>query len=64
MKSLGIWAQTWVRNRKHVRSSEDRAMGRKQFLNEYNEVDHYRSERLLANRSHADEIKTYDYFWP
>jgi hypothetical protein len=51
-------------NWKHVRSSVERRISRKEFLDEYNDVSHYRSEPPSSNRSHADEIKTSDYFGP
>ncbi|OUM05743.1 type IV secretion protein Rhs [Pseudomonas syringae] len=47
---------------KHVRSAEARGISRKQFLDEYNEVEHYRPELPSSNRSHKGELETDDYY--
>jgi uncharacterized Zn-binding protein involved in type VI secretion len=47
---------------KHVRSAEARGISRKQFLDEFNDVDHYRPELPSSNRGHKGELETDDYF--
>lgn len=47
---------------KHVRSAEARGISRKQFLDEYNDVKHYRPELPSSNRGHKGELETDDYF--
>ncbi|AAZ34154.1 PAAR domain-containing protein [Pseudomonas savastanoi pv. phaseolicola] len=47
---------------KHVRSAEARGISRKEFLDEYNKVEHYRPELPSSNRSHKGELETDDYY--
>lgn len=49
-------------NWKHVRSAEARGISRKQFLDEYNKVEHYRPELPSSNRSHLGENTQADYY--
>ncbi|WP_328590146.1 HNH/ENDO VII family nuclease, partial [Pseudomonas savastanoi] len=42
---------------KHVRSAEARGISRKEFLDEYNKVEHYRPELPSSNRSHKGELE-------
>ncbi|MNZ68107.1 Ribonuclease YqcG [compost metagenome] len=49
-------------NWKHVRSAEARGISRKQFLDEYNKVEHYRPELPSSNRSHLGENTKADYY--
>lgn len=49
-------------NWKHVRSAEARGISRKQFLDEYNKVEHYRPELPLSNRSHLGENTKAGYY--
>ena len=48
--------------RKHAKSAEERGISRDQFLDEYNEPEHYRPELPSSNRSHKGEILDDDYF--
>lgn len=43
--------------RKHQESARRRGISRKQFLDEYNNPDHYRPETPSFNRSHKGELK-------
>ncbi|MCI9077964.1 MAG: hypothetical protein HFH68_03430 [Lachnospiraceae bacterium] len=47
---------------KHKESAERRGIDRKQFIDEYNNPDHYRPELPSSNRSHKGENKTSAYF--
>jgi uncharacterized Zn-binding protein involved in type VI secretion len=47
---------------KHARSAADRGISRKQFLDEFNDVEHYRPEIPSSNRGHKGELETDDYF--
>lgn len=49
---------------KHVKSAESRGLTRKEFLNEYNDPNHYRPELPSSNRSHAAELPSDDYYGP
>ena len=48
--------------RKHQLSAMLRGISREQFLNEYNNPDHYRPELPSSNRSHKGEDMTDQYF--
>ena len=48
--------------RKHQQSAENRGISRKQFLDEYNNPEHYRPELPSSNRSHKGEDITNNYF--
>ena len=48
--------------RKHQESARERGISREQFLNEYNNPDHYRPELPSSNRSHKGEDVTGQYF--
>ncbi|SFV04662.1 LXG domain of WXG superfamily protein [Butyrivibrio sp. INlla21] len=48
--------------RKHQQSAESRGIPRKQFLDEYNNPEHYRPELPSSNRSHKGEDITDNYF--
>ena len=48
--------------RKHQQSAENRGISRKQFLDEYNNTEHYRPELPSSNRSHKGEDITNNYF--
>ena len=48
--------------RKHKQSAENRSISRKQFLDEYNNPDHYRPRVTSSNRSHKGEDITNNYF--
>lgn len=48
--------------RKHQKSAEERGITRKQFLDEYNDPNHYRPELPSSNRSHKGEDLTDNYF--
>lgn len=48
--------------RKHQQSAENRGISRKQFLDEYNNPEHYRPELPNSNRSHKGEDITNNYF--
>lgn len=47
---------------KHKQSAADRGISRKQFLDEYNNPEHYRPELPSSNRKHALEIKDGKYY--
>lgn len=47
---------------KHQKSAEERGISRQQFINEYNNPDHFRPELPSSNRSHRGEDKTSAYF--
>ncbi|WDY56481.1 GH-E family nuclease [Pseudomonas sp. PSKL.D1] len=49
---------------KHVRSAEARGLNRKEFLDEFNQVGHYRPELPSSNRSHRGELKSDLYLGP
>ncbi|WP_175844607.1 PAAR-like domain-containing protein [Burkholderia arboris] len=53
-----------LEHRKHVISAAERDLTRKQFLDEYNDPNHYRPELPSSNRSHVGEDLTDDYFGP
>lgn len=48
--------------RKHQESARERGITRKQFLDEYNNPEHYRPELPSSNRSHKGEDVTNQYF--
>jgi len=48
--------------RKHQLSARNHRPSRKQFLDEYNNPDHYRPELPSSNRRHVGEDKTDNYF--
>ncbi|WP_310940598.1 HNH/ENDO VII family nuclease [Clostridium sp. SHJSY1] len=48
--------------RKHKQSAKERGISRKQFLNEYNKIEHYRPELPSSNRGHQGEDLTDIYF--
>jgi predicted ribonuclease toxin of YeeF-YezG toxin-antitoxin module len=48
--------------RKHQQSAQERGISRKQFLDEYNNAEHYRPELPSSNRSHKGEDLTDNYF--
>ena len=48
--------------RKHKQSAENRGISRKEFLDEYNNPEHYRPELPSSNRSHKGEDLTDKYF--
>lgn len=48
--------------RKHQESAQERGISRNQFLDEYNNPDHYRPELPSSNRSHRGEDVTSQYF--
>ena len=48
--------------RKHQESARKRKISRKQFLDEYNNPEHYRPELPKSNRSHKGENLTNEYF--
>jgi hypothetical protein len=50
--------------RKHQASAAERKLTRKEFLDEYNNPEHYRPELPSSNRSHKGENVTDDYFGP
>ena len=50
--------------RKHQKSAQIRGISRKQFLDEYNNPEHYRPELPSSNRSHMAEDVTHIYFGP
>ena len=50
--------------RKHQRSAAIRRIGRAEFLNEYNNIHHYRPELPASNRSHILEDQTGRYLGP
>ncbi|WP_323372978.1 HNH/ENDO VII family nuclease [Tumebacillus lacus] len=50
--------------RKHKESAKEREITRKEFLDEYNEPNHYRPELPSSNRSHKGEDMSDDYFGP
>lgn len=50
--------------RKHQKSAKERGISRKQFLDEYNNPDHYRPELPSSNRSHKGEDLTDTYLGP
>ncbi|GAB2024485.1 hypothetical protein OfM1_05560 [Lactovum odontotermitis] len=47
---------------KHQQSAAERGISRKQFLDEYNNPEHYRPELPSSNRGHAAEDATNTYF--
>ena len=49
---------------KHQQSAAERGISRKQFLDEYHNVDHFRPELLISNRSHKGEIGSNLYYGP
>ena len=49
---------------KHRRDAAERGISRKQFLDEYNNPEHYRPELPSSNRSHRGEDSTDDYLGP
>ncbi|MFA0814280.1 MAG: HNH/ENDO VII family nuclease [Anaerofustis sp.] len=48
--------------KKHKLSAENRGISRKEFLDEYNNPEHYQPELPSSNRSHKNEDKTDEYF--
>ena len=48
--------------RKHQESAAERGISREQFIDEYNNPDHYRPELPSSNRSHKGEDVTNSYF--
>lgn len=50
--------------RKHQKSARERGISRKQFLNEYNNPNHYRPELPSSNRSHKLEDGSNLYLGP
>ena len=50
--------------RKHKTSAQERNIERKQFLNEYNNPNHYRPELPSSNRGHFGEDMTETYYGP
>lgn len=50
--------------RKHQKSAAERGISRKQFLDEYNNPDHYRPELPGSNRCHKGENKSDLYLGP
>ncbi|WP_079268094.1 HNH/ENDO VII family nuclease [Streptococcus suis] len=50
--------------RKHQVSAANREISRKQFLDEYNNPQHFRPELPSSNMSHAGEDQTNTYFGP
>ena len=50
--------------RKHKKSAQERNIERKQFLNEYNNPNHYRPELPSSNRGHLGEDNTETYYGP
>lgn len=50
--------------RKHQESARNRGISREQFLDEYNNPEHYRPETPSFNRSHKGEDVTDNYFGP
>lgn len=50
--------------RKHKESAKEREITRKEFLDEFNEPEHYRPELPSSNRSHKGEDMSDDYFGP
>ena len=48
--------------RKHQQSAQNRSISRKQFLDEYNNPNHYRPELPSSNRRHLGEDLTDNYF--
>ena len=49
---------------KHQQSAAERGISRKQFLDEYYNVDHFRPELPISNRSHKGEIGSNLYYGP
>ena len=49
---------------KHQQSAAERGISRKQFLDEYHNVDHFRPELPISNRSHKGEIGSNLYYGP
>jgi len=49
---------------KHQRSAAERGISREQFIEEYNNPDHYRPETAKDNSSHFYEDKTDEYLGP
>ena len=47
---------------KHMQSAADRGISRKQFLDEYNNPEHYRPELPSSNRKHTLEIQDGKYY--
>lgn len=47
---------------KHQESAKGRQISRQEFLDEYNNPDHYRPELPSSNRSHKGESKTENYY--
>jgi predicted ribonuclease toxin of YeeF-YezG toxin-antitoxin module len=50
--------------RKHQESAEKRGISRNEFLDEYNNPEHYRPELPSSNRSHKGELLNDSYFGP
>ena len=48
--------------RKNRQSAIEKSISRKEFLDEHNNLDHYRPELPSSNRSHKGEDLTDDYF--
>ena len=49
---------------KHQQSAAERGITRKEFLDEYHNVDHFRPELPSSNRSHKDELASNLYYGP